>query len=118
MRYGSPHSSGYGSPDNHFVYAYVDPVTLSNSSFVYRCLLRDGWGDCYVQIYVNGICKGTYFATEGKELAVTLPVPYGAQSMSCMPLRVGKLNDHSYSDSKVVLTYESLENSSPRYYRP
>lgn len=114
MRYGSPHSSGYGSPENHFIYAYADNDSLAKSgytSFRYRFRLRPGWGDAWVQLYRNGAFYGTYYAQEGAEKTLVLAVPWGAQSVSVLPLRIGHLSDLSYEDDKVARLYEAVENT-------
>ena len=116
MRYGSPHSSGYGEPENHFQYAFIDTASLSTSgytSFIYRFKLRSGWGNSFVLLYVNGKRITNVWTPEGQEMLIRLPVPFGSKKFSVLPLRIGHLADDAYSATNVARALELKECDTP-----
>ena len=113
MRWGSPWSAGWGSPDNHFIYSIPDLAGMAASGNTYlpfRFKLRSGLDGAYVGIYRNAQFVRNVYDAVGSEYNAIVDVPWGSQSMSVMPLRIGHLGDASYSDEKVVRVYEGLEN--------
>jgi hypothetical protein len=114
MRFGSPWSSGWGSPENHFIYTIPDLAAMTASGNTYlpfRFKLRSGLDNAYVSLYRNAQFLKNVFVPTGAEYTAITDVPWGSQSMSLMPLRIGHLGDAAYSDEKVVRIYESVENA-------
>ena len=72
MRWGSPWSSGWGNPENHFVYFIPDLTAMQASGYTYlpvRFKLRSGLDGAYAGIYYNGaFLKNVYTDVEFSEL--------------------------------------------------
>jgi hypothetical protein len=113
MRWGSPWSSGWGSPDNHFIYTIPDLSGMAASGNTYLPLsfkLRPGLDGAYAGIYRNGQFVRNAFVPVNAAYNGIVDIPWGSLSLSVMPLRIGHLGDPSYSDEKVVRVYEGTEN--------
>src|SRR5258708_36242878 len=109
MRWGSPWSAGWGSPDNHFVYTIPDLAGMAargNTYLPLRFKLRPGLDGAYVGIYRNAQLVRNVFDAVGAEYNSIVDIPWGSQSMSVMPLRIGHLGDPSYSNEKVIRVYD------------
>lgn len=114
MRWGSPWSAGWGSPENHFLYVIPDLPGMIASGYTYipyRFRLRPGLdNNAVVGLYHSAKFAGNVLVKPGMEIQATATIPWGATSVSIFPLRVGHLGDSSYSDEKVVRIYEGVEN--------
>ncbi len=114
MRFGSPWSAGWGSPENHFLYTIPDLSGMAASGNTYlpfRFKLRSGLDNAFVGLYRNAQFVKNVFVPANSEYNAITDVPWGSQSMSVMPLRLGHLGDPSYADEKVVRVYEAVENA-------
>ncbi|MCZ7645314.1 MAG: hypothetical protein M5U26_08520 [Planctomycetota bacterium] len=110
MRFGSPHASGFGSPDNHLLYAVYDRAP--DDSFVnVRLRARDGWGDAWFHVYKNAEKALTLWVPEGAEGLGILRAGWGEERIDILPLRVGHAPLYGYSDEKVARVYEAVENT-------
>lgn len=113
MRYGSPWSSGWGSPDNHFIYTIPDLAGMAASGNTYlpfKCKLFSGLDNAYVGVYLNAqFIKNVKIGT-GQEYSGVVTIPPLSQTASLMPLRIGHLGDPSYTDEKVLRVYEGVVN--------
>ena len=90
MRFGSPWSSGWGSPDNHFIYTIPDLSGMAASGNTYLPLsfkLRPGLDGAYAGIYRNGQFVRNAFVPANAAYNGIVDIPWGAQSLSVSPLR-------------------------------
>ena len=114
MRWGSPWSAGWGNPENHFVYCIPDTAAMQASGYTYapfRFKLRPGLDGAYVSLYRNGSFIKNVYTNVGQEVNAIVDAPWGGQSVSVLPLRIGHLGDGGYSDEKVAKLFEAVENS-------
>src|SRR5689334_4191163 len=114
MRWGSPWSSGWGNPENHFIYCIPDSAAMVASGYTYlpvRFKLRSGLDGAYVGVYRNAEFQKNTYVDVGQEGFAIVDVPWGSQSVSVLPLRIGHLGDPSYADEKVARVFESVENA-------
>ncbi len=112
MRYGTPYSCGYGDPNNHFLYAIPDAeemVARGYRSIPYRLMLRSGKNSGFAQIYRNASLYRVLPITQGEELALDVPLPWGSNTISLMALYVGQLGTF-HDCSAAVRVEETLDN--------
>lgn len=120
-RYGSPWACGYGSPDNHFEYCYIDTTALAASGYAIAPLVfkpRSGYGDAYACIMLNAEHVQNVYMAEGTECRVLLTVPYGTQTIHARVFRIGHLADPAYSMVRVARVYEHTEGLRPTLQFP
>lgn len=113
-RYGSPWSSGWGAPENHFEYVIPDTaaaIAAGNTYLPFAMKLRSGLRGAYVGIYRNGTWQRNVYVGPAGVYNGIVDIPWGSSSLSILPLRIGHLADPSYHDEKVARVYETTENA-------
>lgn len=113
MRWGSPWSSGWGSPENHLTYCIPDVQGYSNSGNMYLPFIfkpRANLDGAYFSIYRNAKWQRNVFIPTNGQYSGIVDVPWGSNSVSVLPLRIGHLSDPAYSDEKVARGFEATEN--------
>ena len=104
-RYGSPHAAGFGSPENHLLRAKLR-ISADNTRGIYTATPRTGLGDVFWGLYRSARWLRNFYAAEGLEFAQNVDVPWGADSISVLALRLGHLADPSYQIERVARTFE------------
>src|ERR1043166_1649367 len=80
MRWGSPWSAGWGSPDNHFTYTIPDAAAMAAGGNTYlplRFKLRPGLDGAYVGIYRNAQFIRNVFDPVETEYNTIVDIPWG-----------------------------------------
>lgn len=127
MRWGMPWASGWGDPNNAFLYTIPDELEMvarGYTSIPYRIMLAPNKNDGFVGIYRNATLYRTLAIKAGEELNLDVALPWGSTSISLMALYMGQLGtahdcssavriEEAYDSNIITLTlnfpYEVIE---------
>ncbi|MBE7465485.1 MAG: hypothetical protein HS116_18565 [Planctomycetes bacterium] len=110
MKFGSPFAAGFGNPEHHVLYAIYE-VAPDGQAVHCRIRPRDGYGDSFWHLYSNARLAARFYAAEGQESLIDLPLRWGETRANILPLRMGHFNDPAYADEKVARLFEPIENN-------
>jgi hypothetical protein len=108
VRYSEPYSTWYGDPGK--VLAYVRTRIVAGGTIEVAFMPRDGTGDNWFGVYLNGRKAEHLRATGGKEAITCVPRPWGSNDFSVHVIPLGGCGDPAADFSNVARGVEAADS--------
>jgi len=111
VRFGSPLSAGFGSPENDVAFVNIKPGASGSQSYQLTFQPAAGKGDAWFGVYCNDhLVKNVYAAGGTPALPygpLQMTAPAGATDLALAIIRLGQLSDPGYHIERVAQTFEA-----------